>query len=66
MSNKINKVVEILMSRDNMTRSEAESLLDSVRAEINDVLECGGDYDEIEDIMYCELGLEMDYIHDIL
>ena len=67
MSNtKVNKVVEILMSRDNITQDEAEHIFKNVREEINDILEDGGSYDDVEDIMYCELGLEMDYIFDIL
>lgn len=62
----INKVVDILMKRDNMSKDEAEQLFNRVRNEIYEVLEDEGGYDDVEDIMYCELGLEMDYIHDIL
>ena len=65
MAKKINKVVEILMRRDDMTQQEAEHLLNRVREEINDVIE-DGDPAAVEDIMYTELGLEMDYIFDIL
>ena len=62
---KLNRVVAILMSRDGMTQEEAEHLVNQVRREINEVAE-EGDYDAAEDIMYSELGLEMDYIFDIL
>lgn len=65
MAKKLNKVVEILMSRDNMSQEEAQDLLDFVRQEIDEVI-ADGDYDTVEDIMYTELGLEMDYIFDIL
>lgn len=61
----INPIVKILMSRDGLTREEAEQQLRYVREMINDAVADGG-YDEVEDIMYSELGLEMDYIHDIL
>jgi hypothetical protein len=51
------------MKRDGMTPGEAQALVDEVREEIDD---CEGDYDEVESIMYDYLGLEMDYIVDIL
>ncbi len=65
-SNKVNKVIDILMKRDHMTKDEAEKLVADVRAEIDEVLEDTGSYDDVEDIMYCELGLEMDYIFDVM
>lgn len=63
---KLNNIVKILMSRDNLTQSEAENVFKNAQRDINDVLEHGGDYEAVEDIMYCQLGLEMDYIFDIL
>ena len=63
---KLNNIVKILMSRDNLTQSEAENVFKNAQRDINDVLEHGGDYEDVEDIMYCQLGLEMDYIFDIL
>ena len=65
MAKEINRVVKILMERDNMTREEAEHLLNQVRDEMNDAI-AEGDYDLAEDIMYSDLGLEMDYIMDVL
>lgn len=62
---KLNKVVEILMSRDNMSQAEAEHVLQNVRNEIDEAL-ADSDYELVEDIVYAELGLEMDYIFDIL
>ena len=58
---KDNEVVRILMERDDMTREEANEVLDEVREMISDA-----DPWEIEDILADELGLEMDYIFDIL
>ena len=63
---KLNNIVKILMSRDNLTQSEAENVFKNAQRDINDVLEHGGDYEVVKDIMYCQLGLEMDYIFDIL
>jgi len=64
-STKINPIVKILMSRDNLTREEAENQLNYVREQMDDAI-AAGDYGEVEDIMYDELGLEMDYIFDII
>lgn len=61
----INRVVQILMDRDDMTREEAEHHLEEVREMINEAV-ADGQYEEAEDIVYSELGLEMDYIFDIL
>lgn len=61
----MNRVVKILMERDNMTEKEANNAVAQARTEIYSAVEDGG-YDEAEDIMYSLLGLEMDYIMDIL
>ena len=61
----MNKVVEVLMNRDNMTKSEAEGVLANVREMIQSAVD-SGNYDEVEEILASELGLEMDYIFDIL
>ena len=59
----MNRVVKILMNRDGMTENEATSCLDDVRKML---AECNYDIEEAEDIIYSELGLEPDYIMDIL
>lgn len=56
----MNRIVEILMKRDDMTEDEANDLLDEVR---DMILE---NSDSAEDIVLEQLGLEMDYIFDIL
>lgn len=53
----MNKVVEILMRRDDMTQEEAEQLVDDCREALEN-----GDYTAIQDY----LGLEDDYIFDVL
>lgn len=57
----MNKVVEILMRRDGMTKSEAKSLVEETREAL-----LSGDPYEAEDIIADYLGLEPDYIMDIL
>lgn len=55
----------ILMDRDGMTESEAEELICAVREDIQFAAE-NNDYELAEDIMYADLGLEMDYIFQLI
>ena len=57
------KVVEILMKRDGLSRTEAQEQFNEVREMIQ---ECNFDPVETEDILIEELGLEMDYIFEFL
>ena len=61
----MSKLVRTLMERDGVTRDEAERMVNEVREEILEAV-YDGDYSEAEEIMLSELGLEMDYIYDIL
>lgn len=61
----MNKIVSILMTRDGISENEAQNILDDCRSEIEDVLNMGGGYDEVEDIIKYFLGLEMDYLFDV-
>ena len=53
------------MDRDDMTAEEAEDLIAEVKEEIQIAAE-NGDYGLVEDIMYGDLGLEMDYIFELI
>ena len=60
----MNRVVKILMERDLMDRHMAENRLKEVRQMIMETdLQS---YGEVEDIIADELGLEMDYLLDII
>lgn len=61
----MNKVVEVLMKRDGMTKQEAQNHLAYVRQLVEDAV-ADGDFDLAEQLVASELGLEMDYIFDIL
>lgn len=61
----MNSVVSVLMKRDGLTKDEAKREKEYARELIMDALE-NEDYDDIEDIMYGELGLELDYIDEML
>lgn len=54
---KRNKVVEILMNRDGLSEREAKERVEECRRALND-----GEFDA----MYYYLGLEDDYIFDII
>ena len=58
---KQNEVIRVLMERDEMTKEEAQERLDEVREMI-----AFAEPDEVEDIIADELGLELDYLFDIL
>lgn len=59
------RIIEILMNRDGVSFEEAKERLNSVRESIETALAVG-DYDDAEEIIMDELGLEMDYVFDIL
>lgn len=57
----MNRVVKILMNRDGISCEEATRLVDDTREEILE-----SDPLDADDIIACNLGLEPDYIFDIL
>ena len=60
------KIIAILMERDELTEEEAREQVEDAVEAINDILENGGSYEEAEEILLDDLGLEMDYIFDLL
>lgn len=56
----------VLMRRDGMRKDEALRRKREARAELYRILEEGGDYDDVEEMMADEYGLELDYIEDLL
>ena len=56
----MNPIIKILMERDEMSKQEATELYNQVQEMIME------NPMEAEDIMLLELGLEMDYIFDIV
>lgn len=59
------EVIRVLMNRDGVSEKEAEEMVENCRAELCDALDGTSCLDPEEVIAY-ELGLEMDYIFDIL
>lgn len=56
-------IIDILMKRDGLSQEEAERLVDETREMME---ECNYDPFDCELIMSEQLGLEMDYIFEIL
>jgi hypothetical protein len=57
------EIIRVLMERDGLTEEEAEERVDEVREMFED---CEYDSTECELIMAEELGLELDYVFDML
>ena len=60
-----NKIVEVLMERDGFTRAEAENEFAFVQSEFMAALSGQSGLDP-EEVLYEYLGLEPDYIFDLL
>ena len=56
------EIVSILMRRDNMTREDAIDLFLQTEEEIQEAIQGGEGYYEVEDILMDNLGLEPDYL----
>ncbi len=58
-------IIEILMRRDGLSYEDAKEACKECREAMLDAIECG-EYFEAEEILRCELGLEPDYIFDLV
>lgn len=65
MEKKRNRVVQILMDRDGMTESEAIVAVENCQSELMDAV-YGTSCKDPEDVIADELGLEPDYIVDLI
>ncbi len=62
----MNRIISILMKRDNLSLNEATNLFEEVREEVMDAITSGEGLLAVEDIIAGELGLEPDYFEDLL
>jgi hypothetical protein len=60
------RIIAILMERDELTEEEAREQVGEAAELINEIVASGGSYEEAEEILLDDLGLEMDYIFDLL
>lgn len=61
-----NEIVKVLVERDGYTKKEAQDRLKSARAEWYSMMDEGASYNDLEDFLATEFGLEPDYIFDLL
>lgn len=57
---------QVLMRRDNMSREEAKRERKRAREEFYRMMDECASYDEVEDMLAGDYGLEMDYIMDLI
>lgn len=63
MKNGISNLEAVLMHRDGLTLYEARKRINNVRQMFMD---CNYDADKCEQLMYDKLGVELDYLFDII
>ena len=61
----MDSITEVLMRRDGLSEEDAKREVDDFRADIEDSI-MSGDLEDIEDALMNNLGLEPDYLMDIL
>ena len=61
----LNKIIKILMNRDDMTKEEATEVVMDTKKMVESAIR-SGDYTAAEDIFMEELGLEIDYMVNLL
>lgn len=55
-----------LIHRDEISKTEAKKEKKKARQALYDILDNGGDYDDVEDMLAGDYGLEMDYVLDLI
>ena len=59
------KISTVLMERDSLTFEEAQDLIESTRDQILEAIDRGS-YLEVDDILMENLGLEPDFVEELL
>lgn len=62
----MNDIVKILIRRDGLNQDDAWKQADEARGEVLKAIGAGLDYDSVSDIVRDMLGLEPDYIENIV
>lgn len=60
------EIVKIFMRRDGMSKNEAIEEYEGLRNQVHEILEGGGDYDDVEALLAYDYELEMDYVMDLI
>lgn len=59
-------IVKILMERDGISRKEAQQMVEECRQRLQEEAIPSGDIELAEEILAEELGLELDYMMDLI
>lgn len=59
-------IVKILMERDDLSRQEAQQMVEECRQRLQEEAVPTGDIELAEEILAEELGLELDYMMDLI
>lgn len=62
----MSNIEEVLMRRDGISREEASNRVKYCKSRLANEALPSGDYNLAEDILAEELGLEMDYIYELI
>jgi TPP-dependent pyruvate/acetoin dehydrogenase alpha subunit len=62
----VDNIKDTLVRRDGISEEEAQEQVDMVTADVSEAIETAGSLEEIEDIIMNDLGLEPDYLEEIL
>ena len=57
---------QILVNRDEMSNKEAESERKRAKKELLEMIEDGASYEDVEDYIMGDYGMEMDYLFDLI
>ena len=61
----MDSITEVLMRRDGLSEEDAKREVEDFKADAEDYI-CNGDLEGLEDALLYDLGLEPDYLMDIL
>lgn len=62
---KLSEIIRILMQRDGLSKAEAVETVKNFMEENSQLIE-NGDYDALEEALMGDLGLEPDYIEELI
>lgn len=62
----VKEIAELIARRDSISLNEAYEAIEQCQDELNEIMERGGYYDEAEECVAYWLGLEPDYLPDLL
>jgi len=61
----MNEIISVLMRRDNLSKEEAREVVKETMESVRECIE-EGDFEAAEDIFTSELGLEPDYLINVI